>query len=331
MWPITSITSGKDNTVPSHLVLDTGLISAIALLAFFYSSVGYSGSDDAAYISAAQKWVVSGPFVSNFFGDLRYPVILPISLSIILFGNSEISVTVPTLSYTLGTVLVTYWGMRWLADRTTALLVVFLITISPLLGGLATTVNDDVCELFFITVSIFGFLLGVQNKARWYIFFASGVSAGLAFMSRESTLSLLLFYGILFLINYGNRRSVFWIMAGGFISIFCGEMTVYMVTIGDPLYRMHLVAAAVRKPDAITAVGLSDLSSASQDLRRIAQVIHGTNACFGQVRSLLDKWDAHASRKDRSAFSYWCVARTSTTSCTVAALIAFILIWNLPR
>ena len=160
----------------SDLFFDLIAIALVATIMFWYAGVGYEGSDDAGYINCARRWLESGPLVSNFFGDLRYPIILPIAVSISLFGDSEFSVAVPNFCYALGTVVATYFGLRALVDRATGLLAAVLLSFLPLLGGLATTVSDDICELLFIVISLWVFLWGIYNKSGGGVFFIAGVA-----------------------------------------------------------------------------------------------------------------------------------------------------------
>jgi len=245
----------------AELILHVGLILLVALLMFWYAGVGYAGSDDSAYIGTSRRWLENGAFVGEFFGDLRYPLILPIAMSVGLFGDSELSAAVPTLCYALGTVIVTYIGMRAIIDHSVALLAALMLSLMPLLAGSSTTVSADICELFFIAVSLMTFLWGVHRRLPWYVFFVAGIAAGFGFMTRESAIALLALYGALFLVDFGGRRYVFWIMAAGFAAVFCAEMLFYLIMIGDPLHRLRLVAAAIQQPDPIAAVGLIDLSS----------------------------------------------------------------------
>lgn len=243
------------------LATDLVLLSLLAALSFYACGLGFVGSDDAGYIQAARRWVHAIPPVSNFFGDLRYPAILPIAPSIMLFGDNEFSVAVPSLIYAWGAVVVMYLGMRSISDRATGLIAAGLLSISPLLAGWSTTACVDVCELFFVLASLFTFFHATRSHGAWPIFFVSGVAAGLALMSRESSAALLVFYAILFFTDYGGRRQMFFVMAAGFASVFALEIASYTFALGDPLHRFRLVFAALNKPDPIRAVGSVDLTT----------------------------------------------------------------------
>ena len=246
----------------SGWVLDLCLIGAIAWGSIAWSWVGFAGSDDAAYIGAAHTWLHGVPAPSGFFGDLRFPVIWPITGAIALFGDHESSVVLPTVGYALGCLAVTYLGVRLLAGRAAGLLAAVLLAASPLFSGLASTPGDDIPELFFNEISLFLFLYAARRQVGGgWRFYAAGIAAGLAFMTRESTVALLGLYSVLFLVGFGGRRGVYWIMAGGFATVFGAEMAGYTVWTGDPLYRVRLVLAAAQHPDPVLAKGLLDFSA----------------------------------------------------------------------
>jgi hypothetical protein len=239
-------------------LLDLVLIGGFAVFVLLLSGIGSTGSDDSGYIMAAREWLRHPPLIGHFFGDLRHPTILPVSLSILLFGDSEATVAIPSFSYALGSVLVIYAFMRALTDRATAILASVLFAASPLLGELSTTVGVDSCELFFLLLSLFTFLYATSRHGGAGLYMIAGLAAGLAFLSRESSIELLLFYGALFLVGFGGRRHFYWVMAAGFLAVFGSEMLLYLFATGDPLYRLKLVAAASQMPDPQGTVGVVD-------------------------------------------------------------------------
>lgn len=244
---------------PAHgALLDVALIGGFALLVFHFAGIGNAGSDDNSYIHAARHWLEHFPYISSFVGNLRLPAILPIPLSMLLLGESETTVALPNLLYALGIVVITYGFLRALADRATSVLAAVLFAASPLVGEMSLTAGVDNCELFFLALSLFTFLYATSRRAgaTWYL--AAGAATGLAFLTRESSVALLVFYGVLFLAGFGGRRHVYWLMAAGFLAVFASEILFYLVATGDPLYRIKLVAAAVQSPDPLGAVGIVD-------------------------------------------------------------------------
>jgi hypothetical protein len=73
----------------------------------------------------------------------------------------------------------------------------------------------------------------------------SGISAGLAFVTRETSAIIVLFYGILFLLGWRMPRAYFFLIAGGFLAVTAID-TAYLASMtGGPLYRFHASMDAV--------------------------------------------------------------------------------------
>jgi hypothetical protein len=72
-----------------------------------------------------------------------------------------------------------------------------------------------------------------------YLLFA-GVAAGLAFVSRETSVALILFYGILFLIGFCMPRQYYFIMGAGFLTVIGSEMLFYLANGRSLLYRLTI-------------------------------------------------------------------------------------------
>src|ERR1700737_2220578 len=72
-----------------------------------------------------------------------------------------------------------------------------------------------------------------------------GICAGLAFITRETSAIIALFYGVLFLLGRRAPRAYFFLIAGGFLAVLAID-TVYLASMtGDPLYRFHISMGAV--------------------------------------------------------------------------------------
>lgn len=237
---------------------DIALITAFALLTFYFGGIWHLGSDDTGYIGAARQWLHQFPYVSTFFGDLRHTVILPIAASILLFGDTEVTVAVPTILFGLGTIAITYLFLKEMVDRTAGLLGAVLLSASPVFTESSTTPSADMCELFFVAASLLTFLRAVSRNLSLAHYFASGLLASFAFMTRESSIALLALYGILFAANFGGNRRIFFMMGAGFAAVFLSEMLLYWLAAGDPFFRMKLVAAASQKPDPKVVSGVLD-------------------------------------------------------------------------
>ena len=249
----------RDSMVWSWFDLISILI--VCTISFYASGIGFIASDDFGYIEAARGWLHHFPFISNFFGDLRHPAVLPMAASIAVLGDSEFAAELPNIAYTFGCVVISYFGLMALVDRWTGLIAATLLAISPLFSELSTTPGVDVPELFFVVASVFTFLFGIQRKCFWPVFFVAGIMSGFALSARESSVEIFIFYGILFLAGFGGRRHIYWVMAAGFFAVPLSEMAIYALTVGDPLHRIHAVLSAFSQPDPKGTTGFVDFSA----------------------------------------------------------------------
>ena len=88
---------------------------------------------------------------------------------------------------------------------------------TPLFVVYATFAQTVVVEALFCLISFWLFYSATRSPRPGWLMFASGVAAGLGFLTRETTGALLLFYGVLFFVGFGMRRRYYWIMALGFL------------------------------------------------------------------------------------------------------------------
>ena len=225
------------NSQQEKLVFTIAILAALSL-AVWMSWTGFIGSDDQIYASAARRWLADGPFVGMNHFTVRLTTILPIALSFKLLGQNEFALIVPTLIFGLATVaLVSALAMRVLSPRLSLFAVVPFVT-SPLFASMCSTPCVDLVELFFDLASLLTFVVALNATRRGALLLLAGLLAGLAWMSRETSIFLPTAYGILFLCGYRIGRREYLLVAAGFLAIALGEMLVYFILTGDPLHRL---------------------------------------------------------------------------------------------
>ena len=218
-------------------VVGGALLVFLALVA--YAWVGYLGSDDVTYADGAYGWIESFPYVGGH-GTVRYTITVPMALSFLAFGESEFSMALPTLLYGLGLIgLILLMLHRALGAAPACFAAVVLIT-SPLLVTWVTIASVDIIEAFFIFGSLFLFYAATKRKENRAYLVASGALAGLGFLTRETTVFFLAFYGVAFLIGYGIHRLQHFVMAAGFLAVWFAEVVYFFVMTGDPFYRINI-------------------------------------------------------------------------------------------
>lgn len=218
-------------------VIGLSLIAFLALTA--YAWVGYLGSDDVTYADGAYGWIESFPYVGGH-GTVRYTITVPMALSFIALGESEFSMTLPTLLYGLGLIALLVLMLHRTLGGMPACCVALLLITSPLLVTWATIASVDIIEAFFIFASLFLFHAASQQEGRWRLLLAAGALAGLGFLTRETTVFFLVFYGFAFLLGYGIKRLEHFVMAAGFFAVWLAEVAYFFVMTGDPLYRINI-------------------------------------------------------------------------------------------
>lgn len=218
------------------------LIATAACLAFAW--VGYLDSDDKNHLVGAFGWFHDPPYVARAHGELRHFIAIPIAICFKLFGVNEATIVLPNLAYFAAIVVLTYIYVTRFYERAVALLAVAFLVTLPIFAIRATVAYSDITELVFVAASIWLFYDGLGGEGRTAKLFLAGVAAGAAWLTRETTVSLLLLYFLLFLIGYRIERRFYWIMAGGFLAIVAVDALYMAWHTGNPLYRYWMVLDA---------------------------------------------------------------------------------------
>ena len=224
--------------------LDVAFLVALVGFTSWLGYVGFIASDDGSYSEAAIGWLDHFPYVGINHWGLRHTVVLPVALSFWLGGINELTMVLPTKVYLLLLIQLTYGCLSRLVERRTALLASALLALTPIVI-LPSSPSDDLVECFFVVASFWAFYFGSGARTSPALLLLSGICAGLAFVTRETSAIIALFYGILFLVGLRLPRAYFFLIAGGFLAVLAID-TVYLASVtGDPLYRFHISIGAV--------------------------------------------------------------------------------------
>jgi 4-amino-4-deoxy-L-arabinose transferase-like glycosyltransferase len=227
--------------------------------------VGYVGTDDQSYARGALGWLDTFPYVGETHWTLRHPVVIPLAASLAIFGYREISLGLPSAFFFLLFLAVNYYYLQRFFDARFGLLASALMATTPLFVVYATFPQTVVVEILLLSVSFWLFYSATRRQEPGWLMFASGVAAGLGFLTRETTAALVLFYGILFLFGFGMRRRYYWVMALGFLLIMGMEMSYFSALTGDPFYR-YRIDANYENPHRGMVFGTGDTLTVTGDL-----------------------------------------------------------------
>lgn len=218
-----------------------GLVLGLALFALLlvFGWVGFIGSDDVTYARGAYGWLESFPYVGGH-GTIRYPITIPMALSFRLFGENEVAMVLPSLLYVVAFLVGVWFAVRSVAGPRAALFALGALVTSPLIVVQSTIAGVDVIEMAFLFASVLLFWRCLDRGPEPRLLLASGAFAGLAFLTRETALFVVPFYGLLFLVGHRfARRHYLWI-AAGFLAVWGLELIYLGIMTGDPLYRFNI-------------------------------------------------------------------------------------------
>ncbi len=218
------------------------LVALMVFVSIFATWVGFSESDDVFYAQAASGWRDQGWFLGTTHWALRHVIVIPMAGLFALFGVSETTMVLPSVVY--GCAVAALLGrVAWRLGGWSASACTIAVTGTlPVFATGISLVSTDGPEAMFLIASLWLFYRGMK-LADTRRLIGSGMLAGLALATRETSVALLVFYAILFGFGYGGPRR-YYLWAGlGFLAV-SGLDWLYLTSMsGDPLYRLHVALA----------------------------------------------------------------------------------------
>lgn len=217
------------------LVLALATCAVLVLL-----HVGFQGGDDSSFLIGALGWVDSFPYVGDSHWTLRHTVTIPAALSIKMFGFNEFAITIPTIAYFVAFLAVNAWFIARYLDRRIAAIGTVLLIVLPGFPVVATYLNCDIPELFFVATA-FWLVVGARSdpsqRRPWIL---AGLLLGLAFVNRQTAASAVIFLGLLFLFLPAVPRSRYVLAGAAFVAIIATDWLYLTLLTGNPTYRFSL-------------------------------------------------------------------------------------------
>ncbi len=213
--------------------------------------VGYIISDDFLYIEAAIRWMNDSGYRPTSHWQVRYPLLWPVGLVTQLFGANEFSVAIADILYFAFAVILLCWWLRKRVGGIPAFAVCFVFAFTPLTYELLSTVNVDIVAAFWLLASAILFAESKESgrKPALLLLF-SGVSVGIAFLSRGTAVGLLAGYGLFFLFGRYMPWQRYVIMGAGFFSALIADLLIFTLQTGDPFHRYAVLFTAHHVPEA---------------------------------------------------------------------------------
>jgi|TARA_B100001971_G_C18260544_1_gene586409 4-amino-4-deoxy-L-arabinose transferase-like glycosyltransferase len=221
----------------SRILLVSILIFALALRLIFFTGIG--PSDSLSYTATADMLAEGESIGEERAYGLRLGIIFPVSALYSIFGVNEFSSNILTLLISLASIVLIYNFGKFLFNDKVALLSAFLLSFFPFDVVYSTRLMTDLPSAFFVASSVYFFLKSEKiNKitiSNWYLIF-SGLFLGIAYLIRELSLLIGLFFLIYFIYNKKIRSRYLFIVLGFFV-IISFELLYFLIITGNPLFR----------------------------------------------------------------------------------------------
>lgn len=236
----------------------SGLTFIIFLLFLIHLNwVGYLSSDDVAYFRTALSYLEDGEFVANSHWAVRHPLILSNTATLSLMDDYQLAIVLPDIIYLISLyIILGFWLYQRFSFQVFVLFSLLFVT-SPALVFVGTYCNIDIVEAFFLVSSLVLFLEArLQNRTILYLL--AGALSGLAFLSRETAISLVIFYGLFFFLFDRQRFRCYCVLGLGALLPLLFEAGYYWIAVGNPLHRYEVVLATAGTVDPV-ATGTGNL------------------------------------------------------------------------
>jgi 4-amino-4-deoxy-L-arabinose transferase-like glycosyltransferase len=226
-----------------NILRDIVILCALAALALWAAWIGYQGYgwDDAHYLLAGEQWAAAAPYVGQTHWEARLGFVLPLALSIKIFGFNEFAIVLVPIIFYSAMVATTYVFASLLLGRPYGFFAALATAMVPLIAAWGTTPRVAVAEGFYLLLSFWCFAAATVTRkgvAAWLL--AAGLVFGFAWLTRESALGFV--FALLLPFALGtpiSRRRYLWFALGAMLVV-VAEMGFYWTQTGNPFYRLYI-------------------------------------------------------------------------------------------
>ena len=222
------------------------IIFALALRLIFF--VGVYGSDDLGYYEFAYKAANNELGHEENFHSTRIGLIYPTALSYRLFGvNKYTSNLLPLITSMLSIILAYQLGKLLFSDKA-GIMAAFLLSFYPVHVLYSSMLFPDLPSAYFVALGTFLFLKADKTGTRLN-YLLSGASIGIAYLMKELSVLIFLFFGI-YILYKRKFKLEYSLLALGFLLVFSFEAAYYASQGYSPLFRYTRVesqASAIMK------------------------------------------------------------------------------------
>jgi hypothetical protein len=232
----------------------TVILFALLLLAIV--PVAYLGGDgdDYHYLLAARCVADHGFCLPVDHWWRRYPIVFPTGISLALFGESQASLSIAPLAYSLSALALFVTLVQRQFGRVEALLAGLALACTPAFAMRLPEVNIDIPELTFVLAALLCLQSASASGKRRLVVLA-GVMLGFAIQARPTSLVMVPIVMIGLVAMKQWRGWTLPLIAGVLIPNL-GEAILYWLYAGDPLLPWRLSLAHSHMPSSDLVPGV---------------------------------------------------------------------------
>lgn len=205
-----------------------------------------AGTDDWEYLHAATCYARHGFCVASTHWASRSPLVVPLAGAIAVFGTNKAALALVPAVYSVGALTAFTALVQRQFGRTEAIIAGLVLLATPAFSNGLLRIHVDIPELAWLLASLFA----LQSRARgggmhWMLL--AGGSAGLAILTRSTSLVALPALAAVLLIGRHSRRDI--------VAFGCGllmplglQFLLDSVATADPLHHWRLQLAHTSVP-----------------------------------------------------------------------------------
>lgn len=217
------------------------LAFGLALRLVFFTGIG--ASDSLAYAEFSNDFGEKEKIEENLFIASRIGLFFPVNILYRLFGVNDFSSNILMLALSLASIVLAYKFGRLLFNEKTGLLAAFLLSFFPIDVVFATRLMTDFPAAFFVGLSVYYFLKSERQMNKVYLLL-SGAFLGIAYLIRELTILMGLFF-LVYALYHKKFRKEYFFGAAGFFLVFSLELLYFFSMTGNPFFRYTSISTEI--------------------------------------------------------------------------------------
>jgi 4-amino-4-deoxy-L-arabinose transferase-like glycosyltransferase len=179
---------------------------------------------------------------------LRFGLLLPVAAAYSLFGVSEATTTLIPLLTSVSSVVLVFFIARRQFGLTAGVIAAVLMASFPLSIRYGSILVPETVAELYILAAVWLYLRACES-GRLTTATAVGITLGVAYLTRELAFFVLL--AVLIEATWRRRWRLLLAIALGSFAVVLGEHLYYWLAAGDPLLRLHAMAAHNQRPNAM--------------------------------------------------------------------------------